>query len=129
MHAADLVPNALNVVEWTVDPSRPADPDHSQIHVLVTESACASGRPPGARLLGPQVIETADRVMIGVSSNDGDNPRRACPLPHRLVTFGSVPYRSSSGADHRVGGERPWSGRAWASVPSARSARRSSISG
>ena len=63
-----VLPDGLNVVEWTVDPSRAADPDRSEIHVLVTESACANGRPPGARLLGPQVIETAERVLIAFAA-------------------------------------------------------------
>ena len=49
-----VLPDGLNVVEWTVDPSRPADPARSEIHVLVTESACASGRPPGRGCSGPR---------------------------------------------------------------------------
>ena len=34
------------------------------IHLLAVESTCTGGRAMGDRLLGPQVLETADRVRI-----------------------------------------------------------------
>ena len=81
-----VLPDGLNVVEWTVDPSRPADPEQSELHVLVTEAACASGRPPGSRLLGPQVIETADRVLIAFAAIAQDGEQDCPSNPPSPVT-------------------------------------------
>jgi hypothetical protein len=49
---------------WQVDPDydRPG-PDATEIHVLVTERACASGEDPGDRLHEPIVVEGADEVV------------------------------------------------------------------
>lgn len=66
-------------VEWVIDPAFPT-PDAAtiELHVLATETACTSGSELGDRLLGPQVVETADTVRIVFASIPlmGD---QACP--------------------------------------------------
>jgi hypothetical protein len=57
-------PDGLNQVEINLDPDNPPTPEQTDIALLVTERACASGQPMGDRLLEPQVIEEADRVVL-----------------------------------------------------------------
>jgi hypothetical protein len=57
-------PDGLNQVEINLDPDNLPTPEQTDIALLVTERACASGQPMGDRLLEPQVIEEADRVVL-----------------------------------------------------------------
>lgn len=52
-----------------IDPAfaRP-DVNTTVLHLLVTERACASGRPMGDRLLGPQIVEIVDAVLIAFAA-------------------------------------------------------------
>lgn len=59
------LPEGVTRAEWRIDPAFPApDPAADSIHVLLTERACASGRPPLGRVLDPQVTSTAEAVTI-----------------------------------------------------------------
>jgi hypothetical protein len=53
---------------------RPPGPDTERFDVLVTEMACAGGRPPGVRLLPPQIAKTTDAIFVlfTVRSQAGD---------------------------------------------------------
>ena len=63
------LPEGLGVVEWVVDPDAPdPGPDTTEIRVLVTERACAGGQEMGDRLLGPQVVETDEAVLIAFAA-------------------------------------------------------------
>jgi hypothetical protein len=56
------------VAEWTLDPDFPAPTAAStEIHVLVTEWACASGSSPASRLVAPLVRYLAHELLIEVS--------------------------------------------------------------
>lgn len=57
-------PEGLNQVEIYADADNPPAPDQTEIALLVTERACASGEPMGDRLLEPQVIEEDGRVLV-----------------------------------------------------------------
>lgn len=57
-------PDGLNQVEINLDPDNLPTPELTDIALLVTERACASGQPMGDRLLEPQIIEEADRVVL-----------------------------------------------------------------
>ncbi len=57
-------PEGLNQVEIDLDPASLPTPDQTEIALLVTERACASGQPMGDRLLEPQIIEESDRVLL-----------------------------------------------------------------
>lgn len=68
-------PDGSNAVEWRLDPDEAAaTPSSTEIHVLVHETACASGEPVGDRLVGPEVDLTATEVRVGflAETQDGD---------------------------------------------------------
>jgi hypothetical protein len=58
------LPDGLGRVEIHLDPDAPPEPADTVIHLLVTEVDCASGREMGDALIGPQVVETDDAVLV-----------------------------------------------------------------
>lgn len=63
------VPASLNAVDWRLDPSFPAPgPDALELHVLLTERECVSGREIGGRLVGPQVVVTDTDVRLAFAA-------------------------------------------------------------
>lgn len=74
-----MPPPGVGEVEWVLDPDAPVpDASSTEIRVLATERGCATGHEMGDRLLGPQVVETDDAVLIafGVITKPGD---QECP--------------------------------------------------
>jgi hypothetical protein len=61
-----------------LDPDNPPDPGSSEVHLLVTEVACAGGRPADGRVTLERLVEHEDRVelVIGVEAPEGD---QTCP--------------------------------------------------
>lgn len=57
-----------------LDPDNPPDPDSSQVHLLVTEIDCASGKPADGRVTLERLVEHEDRVelVVGVEAPTGD---------------------------------------------------------
>ncbi|WP_454858982.1 hypothetical protein [Promicromonospora soli] len=57
-----------------LDPDNPPDPASSQVHVLVTETACAGGEPAYGRVTLERLAQLEDRVelVIGVEAPPGD---------------------------------------------------------
>jgi hypothetical protein len=52
---------------WWVDPTAlPLSPDATTIPALIMEEACASGRPPEARVLEPTVFSSETAVLVSV---------------------------------------------------------------
>jgi len=98
------LPVGLGEVEWRLDPAFPSpDADTSVVHLLATERECASGEPMGDRLVGPQVVETDESVLIAFAATlqDGDevcpgNPEAAvsvelpAPLGERTLRDGRL---------------------------------------
>ncbi len=63
------LPHGMGDVSWILDPDFPSpDATSTEIHVLATERACTGGTAVGDRLLGPQVVETADSVRIAFAA-------------------------------------------------------------
>jgi hypothetical protein len=101
------LPEGLGQVDLSIDRRNPPSPDDTVLRLRVSERACASGRPPGDRLLDPQVIETDDQILLGfvvVEQVGGQecpgNPRvrvtveLASPLGDRTIVDGTtVPPR------------------------------------
>jgi hypothetical protein len=56
-----------------LDPDNPPDPASSQVHLLVTEAACASGKPADGRVTLERRAQLEDRVelVIGVEIQPG----------------------------------------------------------
>lgn len=64
-----MPPSNANTVDWVLDPGAPAlTPDSTSVRVLLTEQQCVSGQAIGSRLLGPQVVMTADDVRIAFAA-------------------------------------------------------------
>lgn len=64
-NARTPLPPGVGQADWVVDPAFPVpDTTDSEIHVLVTESACTGGSEAGERLLGPEVRESDEQVII-----------------------------------------------------------------
>lgn len=73
------LPTGMGIVKWVIDPAFPTpDPTSTELHVLAMETACTGGSELSDRLLGPEVVETADTVRIVFASIPllGD---QACP--------------------------------------------------
>jgi hypothetical protein len=70
------LPNGIGFASWRLDPARLPGPKTQSVSLLGTELACASGKPPGARVRPPIVAETHDSVVIGllVTIKGGDCP-------------------------------------------------------
>jgi len=58
------LPDELGFATWRLDPANPPGPEDLTVTVLVTEIACAGGRPPLGRLLPPVVLAADDAVTI-----------------------------------------------------------------
>lgn len=63
------LPDGYGEVEWSLDPELdPPGMTSTELHVLVSETACASGQALGDRLLGPQVVVTDDAVRVAFAA-------------------------------------------------------------
>ena len=62
------LPDGLGFAQWRLDPAALPEPTDRTISVLVTEIACASGRPLLGRLMPPVVLATGDAVTIGFTA-------------------------------------------------------------
>jgi hypothetical protein len=58
-----VLPPGLNVGSWSLLPERPRPSDH-EIRVAVHEEACASGRSPTGRIVGPAIEADNATVVI-----------------------------------------------------------------
>jgi hypothetical protein len=60
-----VVTGGLGLATWSLDPAAPSPgPEASSFIALVTERDCASGQPPGDRLLPPSIIYESNRVLV-----------------------------------------------------------------
>jgi hypothetical protein len=62
-----------------LDPDNPPDPTSTTVHLLVTEAACASGKPADGRVTLERLAQLEDRVevVVGVEPLPGDGQN--CP--------------------------------------------------
>lgn len=74
------IPAGLNTVEWRLDPSAPhPGPETTELHVLLAERNCASGREIGDRLVGPQVVITDTHVRMAFAAMPPPEDFQTCP--------------------------------------------------
>jgi hypothetical protein len=61
-----------------LDPDNPPDPASAELNLLVTEVACAGGKPADGRVILERLVQHEDRVelVIGVEPTSGD---QTCP--------------------------------------------------
>lgn len=74
-------------IEWRLDPAFPAPTAATvEIHVLVTETACANGEPPLGRLVPPLVTYSASNLHISVGVRPLGGPANCPSNPSLPVT-------------------------------------------
>ncbi|MDQ2964292.1 MAG: hypothetical protein M3R57_00355 [Chloroflexota bacterium] len=62
-----VLPPGVARAEWRLDPAFPAPAGGDrQIHALITEQACANGKPPEGRVLPPLVTPSQTAVTIAI---------------------------------------------------------------
>jgi hypothetical protein len=83
-----VLPAGLGPASWRIDPTTPAPTPLTQaFDALVTERACSSGEPAAGRIVGPQIVKSAEMVLVifAVRAEDARGPR--CPAnPASRVT-------------------------------------------
>jgi len=92
----------LSVPEVALDPANPPEPAATELHLLVTESACNSGQPADGRVRLVSLIETADSVTVTIgvqprfeAANCQANPATpfvvdlAAPIGSRVIIDGT----------------------------------------
>lgn len=63
------LPEDVNTVDWRLDPSAdPLTPETTDVPVLLTERECVSGQEIGDRLLGPEVVLTAEAILVAFAA-------------------------------------------------------------
>jgi hypothetical protein len=95
------LPRGVGFASWRLDPARLPGPRAQSVSLLGTELACASGKPPGARVRPPIVVETHDSVVIGllVTYKGGDcpgNPEFRVQVPLSAALGARTLYDGSS---------------------------------
>jgi hypothetical protein len=90
---------------WRIDPADPPSAESTTVSVLLTERACAGGRSPEGRILPPDVVYHADRIVISLSARSwpGDCPSNP---EHRLTVELDQPIGDRVLADGHGGGIR-----------------------
>jgi hypothetical protein len=81
-----VLPEGVGNASWAVAPGQSIGPATMRFEALVTEQACASGRSSEGRVVGPDILEVDDEMLVtfGVRSLPGD---QECPgnAPTRVV--------------------------------------------
>lgn len=73
------LPIGLGEVEIFRNPGDPISSSDRSFTVLVTELACAGGEEMGQRLLGPQVIEDDEQILLAFAAVTNPQERSECP--------------------------------------------------
>jgi hypothetical protein len=102
------LPPGMNNASWVLAPDQQVGPDTTSLTALVTETECASGESSEGRVVGPEIVQLPDRVLVtfavhalsGGAHRCPGNPvtmvkiRLPVPLgPRRLLDGSSLPAR------------------------------------
>lgn len=85
--AAVALPDGLGLVEARLNPDALPQPGDTTINLLVTERGCASGRDMGDALVGPQVVETDQAVLVAFAVIPVSGPANCQGNPSTSVTI------------------------------------------
>jgi len=99
-------PEDYGEAEWRLDPNFPEPTSESiEIHVLVTESACAGGKPPYGRVTPPLVSYSANNLDMTIGVRHGGG-LATCPsnpsLPVTIVLPEPIGDRALEGGSPAV---------------------------
>ena len=77
----------LGSAEWTIAPGQTIEPATTTFDALVTETACASGQSSEGRIVGPDVVEADDAVLVTFAVREpGGNAQTCQSNPATRVT-------------------------------------------
>lgn len=85
-----VMPGGAPAADWELDLDVAPDPTATSITVLVSERGCASGKPPGGRIVGPLIVAEAHVIHIafGVKPLPGDQECQGSPPARVVVDLG-----------------------------------------
>lgn len=70
----------LGAAVWTLDPAQPKPDATTQVFdALVTEVSCNSGQPADGRIVGPQIVKTAETVLVTFAVRPRPGDFQSCP--------------------------------------------------
>jgi len=81
----------LAAAEWALDPAQPKPDAATQaFDALVTELSCNGGQPAAGRIVGPQIVKSADAVLVifAVRPRPGDHDCQSNPPTRVKVDLG-----------------------------------------
>lgn len=107
-----VLPPGLGEASWELDPAfEPPSAETTDVHVLVTELDCTSGSEIGDRLVGPEVRESDDQVVIAFAVTPPEGSAFDCQgnPPHAVTVGLSAPLGNRVLADGRWVPPRPLS--------------------
>ncbi len=75
-----VLPPGLNEASWTLDPAEPRPgADTQTFTALVTERECASGQSSEGRVVGPDILEVGDEVLVTFAVRPLGGDMQSCP--------------------------------------------------
>lgn len=94
------IPDDAGAAVFALDPAHPPEPSSTELHLWVSELACAGGASPAStRMVGPDVIETDSSITVTVyvrlPEPLEDGHYRTCPAP--VPTYLTVPLDAPIG--------------------------------
>jgi hypothetical protein len=85
------LPAGLGAAEWTFDPAQAKPGPATQVFdALVTELSCNSGQPADGRIVGPQIVKSADTVLVifAVTPRPGTHDCQSNPPTRAMFDLG-----------------------------------------
>ena len=74
------LPTGLGSAEWAFDPAQPKPDATTQVFdAMVTEMSCNSGQPADGRIVGPQIVKSADTVLVIFAVRPRPGDFQTCP--------------------------------------------------
>jgi hypothetical protein len=68
----------LGNAQWTIAPGQAIGPATTRFDALVTETACASGQSSEGRIVGPDVVETGDAILVTFAVREPGGETQIC---------------------------------------------------
>jgi hypothetical protein len=74
------LPEGLGSAEWAFDPGKPKPGPATRVFdALVTELSCNSGQPADGRFVGPQLVKTAESILVIFAVRPRPGGFQTCP--------------------------------------------------
>ena len=74
-----VLPAGLNNASWVLAPDQEIGAETTSVLALVTETECASGKSSEGRVVGPEIVELPDRVLVTFAVRALGGDVHTCP--------------------------------------------------